>query len=148
VLYAKYGPLIRAHCARLLRDPIAAEDALHEVFLRVRRHQDCLPSADGLRPWLLRVATNQCLNELRHRNTRDRNAVHWGYLDSPSPEELTNARNHVTRLLGGLPPQAQAVVWLTHVDGLLQREVAKTLGVSRRTVVNHLSRLRECAERP
>lgn len=146
VLYAEYGPLIRARCSRLLRDPAAGEDALHDVFLRVSRHAGHLPEAEFLRAWLLRVATNHCLNELRNRGVRTRNRDHWGQFARSSPEEVLSARGDVRRLLAALPVQARAVAWLTYVDGMLQREVAAELGVSRRTVVNHLSRMRQCVE--
>ena len=52
------------------------------------------------------------------------------------------ARNDAQRLLERLPPRARAIAWLTYVDGMLQQEVAETLGVSRRTVVNHLNQVR------
>jgi len=53
-----------------------------------------------------------------------------------------SARNDARRLLSRLPPRARAVAYLTYVEGMLQREVAETLGVSRRTVVTHLSEMR------
>jgi DNA-binding NarL/FixJ family response regulator len=52
------------------------------------------------------------------------------------------ARNDARRFLERLPPRARAVAWLTYVDGMLQHEVAETLGVSRRTVVNSLNQVR------
>ena len=37
-LYRTYGGILRGRCRRLLGDAAAAEDATHEVFLRVQRH--------------------------------------------------------------------------------------------------------------
>jgi RNA polymerase sigma factor (sigma-70 family) len=52
------------------------------------------------------------------------------------------ARNDAHRLLARLPPRVRAVALLTYVEGMHQHEVAEELGVSRRTVVNCLGRVR------
>ena len=141
-LYAAFSPLIRAHCTRLLRDRAWAEDATHDIFLRVQRHAGSLPQRSEIRPWLFRVATNHCLNELRNREVRARAVPHL-HTDQPhNHEETLAARNDARRFLERLPPRVRAVAWLTFVDGMLQREVAQTLRVSRRTVVDHLMQVR------
>ena len=141
-LYADYRPLIVAHCTRLLRDSSLAEDATQDVFLRVRRHAERLPEQAQIRPWLFRVATNHCLNELRNREVRTRYFPELAQSRAIDHEESMSARNDARRLLSRLPPRARAVAYLTYVEGMLQREVAETLGVSRRTVVTHLSEMR------
>lgn len=141
-LYAHFGPSIRTHCTRLLGDATAAEDAAHEVFLRVRRFSGNLPDAAGLRPWLLRIATNICLNELRSRRVRACAPPQLAVTATSNLEDVMAARNDARRFLQRLSPRARAVAWLTYVDGMLQHEVAATLGVSRRTVVNYLNEVR------
>jgi RNA polymerase sigma-70 factor, ECF subfamily len=140
-LYALHSGGIRTHCARLLGDRALAEDAMHEVFIRVGRCAGRWPVPSEIRPWLFRIATNHCLNELRSRNVRARMPPQ---LAGPAgdPQEAMAARNDALRLLERLPPRARAVALLTYVDGMLQHEVAETLGVSRRTVVNYLTRMR------
>jgi len=143
-LYARYLSAVVAHCARFLRDAAAAEDAAHEVFLRAWCHIETLPDASEVRPWLFRVATNYCLNQLRAREVRTRSMLSLAYVAHQPGEESLLARNDARRFLERLPPRARAVAWLTYVDGMLQKEVAATLGVSRRTVVNHLTQVRAC----
>src|SRR3954447_5765589 len=46
------------HCARLLRSPADAEDALQETFLRAWRSLHTCRSSPG--PWLYRTRTNGC----------------------------------------------------------------------------------------
>jgi RNA polymerase sigma-70 factor (ECF subfamily) len=127
---------------RLLGDLPSAEDATHEVFLRVGRRAGRLPHPSEVRPWLFRIATNYCLNELRSRNVRARTPPQLVPLPG-NPEEALAARNDARRFLARLPPRARAVALLTYVDGMRQQEVAAILGVSRRTVVNCLTRVRE-----
>ena len=141
-LYADYSALIVAHCARLLRDGPSAEDATQDVFLRVRRYAGQLPDRTEIRPWLFRVATNHCLNELRNREVRRRYAPELQHEPMRNHEESMTARGDARRFLACLPQRAREVAWLTYVEGMRQGEVATTLGVSRRTVVTHLSELR------
>lgn len=95
-----------------------------------------------MRPWLFRVATNHCLNELRSRGVRSRTPPQLAQTTTGNTEDAMAARNDARRFLERLPPRARAIAWLTYVDGMLQQEVADTLGVSRRTVVNYLNQVR------
>lgn len=141
-LYAEHGRSILTHCARILGDYASAEDATQEVFLRVGRCAGRLPEATEMRPWLFRIATNHCLNELRSRGVRARTPPQLIGMTTANLEDTMAARNDAQRFLERLPPRARAIAWLTYVDGMLQQEVAETLGVSRRTVVNYLNQVR------
>lgn len=141
-LYAAHGRAIFTHCMRLLGDAASAEDATQEVFLRVRRYAGRAPHAEEVRPWLFRIATNHCLNELRSRGVRARTPPQLTGCVTVNFEDTLAARNDARRFLERLSPRARAIAWLTYVDGMLQHEVAETLGVSRRTVVNYLGQVR------
>jgi RNA polymerase sigma-70 factor, ECF subfamily len=141
-LYATHGRAIFIHCVRLLGDAASAEDATQEVFLRVRRHAGRAPEPTEMRPWLFRIATNHCLNELRSRGVRARTPPQLTGLVTSNLEDSLAAQNDARRFLERLPERARAIAWLTYVDGMMQHEVAETLGVSRRTVVNYLSQVR------
>lgn len=138
-LYQRHGRAVLNHCTRLLGDVASAEDATQEVFLRVRRAVRLPPPAE-MRPWLFRVATNYCLNELRRRSVRAHGSQQLGDVELASGEDALVARSDARDFLQQLSPRARAVTWLTYVDGMLQREVADLLGVSRRTVVSELHR--------
>ena len=69
-LYAKYGPTIYARCRRLLRDPVAAEDATQDIFVKLMRHIEAAPTEDAVLPWIHRIVTNHCLNVIRDAKRR------------------------------------------------------------------------------
>jgi len=144
-LYRQYGGLIYARCRRLLADDAAAEDATQETFVRVQRHLERAP--DEALAWIYRIATNYCLNELRDRRRR---AVPHDELpeqaDRPVEEQLAN-RDLAVRLVARAPEKLRAVACLHHVDGLDQGEVARVLGISRRTVVTRLQTFAENAHK-
>lgn len=143
-LYAEHRAILRRHCTRILGESASAEDAVHEVFLRVARFRGQLPETAELRPWLFRIATNHCLNELRRRAIRARD-LPGAWTDHP--EDSLAARSDLRCFLTQLPRRACVVAWLTFGHGMLQQEVADVLGVSRRTVVTDLNRIRSSLSR-
>jgi RNA polymerase sigma-70 factor (ECF subfamily) len=144
VLYDSHGDAVLAHCKRLLGSSAAGEDAMQEVFVRVLRHGGQLPPAIQQRAWLIRIATNYCLNELRSRRVRGHSPPQLAMMLTSNLEDRLMARSEMARLLQRLPKSARDVARLTYVEGMRQQEVAEALGVSRRTVVNYLTQVRSC----
>jgi RNA polymerase sigma-70 factor (ECF subfamily) len=146
-LYRRYGPVIFARCQKLLRDRAAAEDATQETFMRVERHLHSAPGEAEALAWIYRIATNYCLNELRNAKLRPDPTDELPEPPGESPEALLADRDLVARIVGKAPEKLRAPAWLHHVDGLDQGEVARVLGVSRRTVINRLQQFSERARR-
>ena len=103
--YRRLGPLIYRRCLRLLGNPESARDATQEVFVRMLRHSEKLDSDRECLPWLYRVATNYCLNQIRDSKR----------LEFREPADLPEP-------LGGTSPVevflASAVVFLLAVLGM------------------------------
>src|ERR1043165_1014662 len=59
-------------CRYLLNSTEKDEDAAHEVFLRVHAKQDSYNPALPLSTWILKVASNYCIDVLRRRGTEQR----------------------------------------------------------------------------
>lgn len=138
-LYRRHRPRVRARCRRLLRDSAAAEDATHEIFLRVRPYLGTTPD-DELLALLYRIASNYCSKVLRHRSVCARYSA--GALEPHQHPDALLLRCSARRALEQLPEQTQRVAVLTYAAGMTQDEVAHCLGISRRTVVYRLSELR------
>lgn len=142
-LYRKFGTAIYSRCRRLLKDDALAEDATQEVFVRVLRHIESAPDDATALAWIYRISTNYCLNQIRDRSRQ---------AEPTAPEELPEShgegeanpelglldRETAMKLIRRAPEKLQEVAVLYYVDGLEQEQVAKTLGISRRTVINRL----------
>lgn len=142
-LYRTYGPAIYWRCQRLLGDAGAAEDATQETFMRVYRHLDRTPGGDEAIRWIYRIATNYCLNELRNAKRRAQPMAELpeptgAATGAPGAFDLSD-RDLVRQVIERSPEDQRAIAWLHHVDGMDQEEVARTMGVSRRTVINKLA---------
>lgn len=64
-------------------------------------------------------------------------------VDEISMERRVSARQELkllSRALDLLPPKCRTVLWLRRVEGLSQREVAERLGVTEKTIEQHVSK--------
>src|SRR5687767_6259630 len=65
-LAGRYREPLRRHIASIVRaDPLAADDLLQEVLLRVWTRADTWDGRGAVKAWLFRIATNLALNPLR-----------------------------------------------------------------------------------
>jgi len=146
-LYRRFGPIIYARCVRLLGDRAAAEDATQETFVRVHRHLDKAPDPTEALAWVYRIATNYCLNEIRDRKLRPQAEAELPDVLGESLAAVLADRDVVARIVKRSPEKLRVPAWLHHVDGLDQGEVARVLGISRRTVVNRLAEFADNARK-
>ena len=127
-----YATAYRTACL-VLRDPVAAEDAVQEAFLRVWRFRDSIPAGDGRKAWLYRVVVNACMSrgrvEGRHRS-RTTDLDHDAVSLAPQPDELAE-RSELSTLVGlalaDLPDTLRVPLVLRFYAGLTEREIATAI---------------------
>ena len=138
-LYRKYGSIIYSRCRRLLRDDALAQDATQDIFVRVMKHVDSAPSDQAALSWIYRISTNYCLNLIRNRDRQAQPVDQLPELPTSHPEAALLDRELAMKLLSRVPANLRLPAVLYYVDGFEQLQIAKALGVSRRTVVNRLN---------
>jgi RNA polymerase sigma-70 factor, ECF subfamily len=146
-LYRQYGPAVYRRCLRLLKDREAARDATQEVFVKLVRDIGRFDDDALVLPWIYRVATNHCLNQLRNAGRRGEEALDGFEVASTDGADSYPARHLAGQLLSRFDERTQAVAFGVLVDGMGHEELAETLGVSRKTVERRLSRFLEGARR-
>jgi RNA polymerase sigma factor (sigma-70 family) len=109
-----------------------ALDLFQETWLRAYRSYRQLDSADGLRPWLFRIATNLCLNRKRDRARRARVIsdieLHEEYAGAVTP--MHDGALHLKSMLRRLPNKQRQALVMRKLGGLDYREIATALGCS------------------
>jgi len=144
-LYEKYAPAVYARCRYLLCDDEAAKDALQETFAKALRALAEFRAAASPTTWILRIATNHCLNELRARKAAWREQLQALGRERRSETEPPDRRELVRVLLSAAPAEAQEVAVLYYVDELTQAEIGQELGRSLPTVRKRLREFLACA---
>src|SRR5215470_15661985 len=68
--FAEHRPALMRHCYRMLGSFEEAEDVVQDVLLRAWRARDTYAGDAPLAHWLMRIATNACLNALTRGGVR------------------------------------------------------------------------------
>jgi RNA polymerase sigma-70 factor (ECF subfamily) len=152
-LYDRYGGLVFTLALRVVGDRELAQEVMQDVFLRCWRGAEYYDPARGsAAAWLMGVARNRAIDELRGRlhqaRLREQGALPPGS-DGNGPVhdddgEAVVLRQLVSDALSGLPSLQRQVIALAYFAGLTQSEIARALGVPLGTVK---SRVRDGMER-
>lgn len=150
-IFRRYYEQLCFYADRLLQSPDMARDAVQDVFVAIWKHKDSCRGCDSLRAYLFTAARNRVLKLVRHRNVVSRTRTRMtlerrspGHGAAPdTPEELIDAKElaaAVERIIRELPERSREAYLLHRRDGLSYAEVAAVMGVSVRTVENHIAR--------
>jgi RNA polymerase sigma-70 factor, ECF subfamily len=150
-----------AHCiSRYLGDDEQAGDVLQHVWLQLYRSLPTLHTGVPLGPWLLRVARNSCLDELRKRHGRrvvcfsdlegNTDAEEPAFLATlpdphPLPEEIAEQHEQqdtLTQAVQALSPRLRAVVLLRCTNQMSFAEIGQALKMPATTAKSSFYRAR------
>lgn len=154
-LYELYARRVRSYALQLLRDPDAAQDVAHDVFLRVWRYAASYDASRSLKPeaWIFQIARNLSLNEIaaRSRTVSVEAEEHAddddaGYGDDGPPSQdtmidrVSSRSPALRRSVDALPSNYRQVVFLRFQQDLSNPEIAEHLQVPLGTVKTWLRR--------
>ena len=129
----------------LLKDPAEAEDAVQEAFVKLWHKHDTIDPGK-IRPWLMRVTRNNCLDRLRRRKPTQE-WEDWQKADeSPGPAQDLAQHELGERLkhsINGLKEPYRSLVVLRDVHQHSYEEVASVLELSLSQVKVYLHRARK-----
>ena len=140
---AEHGDAVWRVCLMRLGSRADAQDAFQEVFLKFATHDDvAFQSAEHECAWLLRVASNHCVDMLRSRSYATESLDELG--EQPTPLELAQDPQaslwEVGEALNRLPGDQRQALYLTVCEGYRANEVAKMMGVPVNTVYSWVAR--------
>jgi RNA polymerase sigma-70 factor (ECF subfamily) len=139
VLFARHHVRIYRFVLRLLRDEMAAEDVIGDVFLDVWRQASRFEGRSAVSTWLIAIARFKALSLLRKR--RDDG------LDAETAESIEDAADDperaITKLdkgeklrgcLAALSPEHREIIDLVYYHEKSVEEVARIVGIPENTV--------------
>jgi len=137
-LYDRHGDLIYSVALRVLADPALAEDTAQDVFLRLWRTPQAYDPARGkFSSWLVSVARNRAVDEVRMRGRRRlREVGDNASIDDPPDSRAEDPqlavqvqadRLAVRRALAQLPADQRTALEMAYFSGLTQQEISERL---------------------
>ena len=148
IVYEQQAPFVRRSLRRFGVAYADADDAVQQVFLVVHRRFDEYAGIGAKRAWLFAVSRHVSRNY--HRGLRRAQAKKAGFLCSLELPELDledlvaarEARRMVDQFLADLVESERRAFYLSHIEGLSTREIARELDVKLNTVYTRLRNAR------
>ena len=155
VLIQSYEQIKRSLSIQL-GSPELAGDTLHDIWLRLQRDGHIAGPIINPQAYLIRMSLNLAI-DVRRSQSRMLSAEDVQELMSvipdptPGPAQIAEARSELEALraaVNEMPARRREILILVRWDNWPQREVAKRMGVSLRTVESELKTAQEyCAAR-
>jgi len=147
-IYRRFERPVYTLALRMLGDPEAARDVLHDAMLKVFQRIGQYRSDAPFWAWLRQVATNETLMRLRREHPADNSEEAADEISDPgAPPWVRADALALERALGQLPALTRSVLWMYHVEGYSHPEIAefvgKTTSFSKSQVARGTARLRD-----
>lgn len=159
-LFRRYAPRVYRQAIRLVGNEADAEEVLQDVFLTLYEKANTFRGTAAFSTWLYRLTLNTALTRLRRRK-RSKEVYFGDYLPQYQADghhlvrpvvdwsqdlekHLVNTSVHriLREALDELRPVDKAVVVLSDLEGIPNREIGKALGLSVPAVKTRLHRAR------
>lgn len=138
---------------RVVNEEEAAEDLVHDSYIKASEKKMVFPSLDDARFWLIRVVKNASLNYAK-RKTREAKAYHKVLYESKKSSESADtnllkedAKRIALEALNKLPKSLREVLILREYGDLNYKEIGKVLGITEGNVKIRMFRAREQLEK-
>lgn len=134
-------PALRAHCLKLTKDPVRAEDLMQDALVRSLKLCQICGGPINIRAYVLRTATNLWIDELR-KQRRARTAANTLTTMTPPPS-YEPAEPLFELIAAELPEREFEALMLTAVYGFTSSEAASLLKTSSAAIKMAASRARK-----
>src|SRR5437588_945116 len=155
-LYAMHGARMKNLARNVLGNPIDAEDAVQETFLKVQRSIASFRGQSSFATWTYRILINTCYDARRSR-LRKKEVANDDSEETPrheprAPGAHPALRMALERALAKLTRHQRDVFLLYEVEGFRHAEIARMLemteAASKNTLFQAKKNLREMLEPP
>lgn len=147
LLYNRYWKKIYNTASHYLKNPAAAEEITHDVFVSLWEKRK-LNKIENFLPYLQATARYQVYKYLKAAKINctayieqfAETSVPLVYNSGVNKLEYENMESRLAQFLHALPPRCQEIFWLSRINSLSNQEIAEKLNISKRTVENQLTR--------
>ena len=155
-LVERYQTDLFRFCVHYVRDVERAKELAQETFIRVYVARDRFDETRKFKPWVLCIARNLCLNDIKRKKTVQMDSLEdyassarelsGGVLQSPSdsPDQLlmTDERHAMLgELLDTLDAESREIVRLRYFEKMQARDIAEVVGSTEGAVRTRLHRI-------
>ena len=139
-LYERYKRSIYLFCLKMLGETEVAKDVTQGVFLKVLERHGQLADASKFRSWLLTIARNDCLTQMKDAKMtvpEDECSIDLNNVSAAEVAVFDKADTElilVNQAVARLRPDYRDVVILREYQNLSYRQIAEVIGATESTV--------------
>ena len=143
-IFRTYYERLCNYANTILNDMDEAEEMVQSAFLTVWEKHDTLEIHTSVKSYLYRAVNNSCLNRVKHFKVRktygDSVKNQTELLHDDASQDLIGSELDaiVANAIDSLPDQCRLVFKLSRFENLTYAEIAEQLGISVKTVENHM----------
>jgi|TARA_B100001105_G_scaffold253092_1_gene245967 RNA polymerase sigma-70 factor (ECF subfamily) len=146
-LFHQYYPTLFRFVVFRVHDKDLAEDIVQDTFLRVWNNRVTLDPKKSFFSYIAKISTNLCYDHFRYQEVRFRHKdtvpkpEQSHYDDPQKSQELNELQDEINRIVNEhLPEKCREIFILSRMEGLVNKDIAAILDLSKRTVENQLYR--------
>ena len=145
LVYKKYSQRLYGFAFSMLKNKEDAKEIVQETFLKLWSHRTKINSSYSFKSFLFSISFNITIDLLRRRtqNTEFKNYLRTHFNgESSRTDELVQYRELtevLEQLIDDLPAQRRKIYQMSREEGLSHKEIAEKLGITVKTVENHLN---------
>lgn len=146
LLFKSFYQKLCNYACNMLKDIEEAEEIVQKVFINIWEKREHIEIETSLKSYLYRSVNNTCLNKIKQNNIY---GLHHQIIkvSQPQSEDSTNQQMESSELgtaineaVALLPEQCRLVFQLSRFEGMKHIEIAEQLGISPKTVENHIGK--------
>lgn len=141
-LFNHYYPKVLTFLGYYISSEEDCRDIAQNVFANIWKKRDTLQEIRSFGAWLYRLSRNSAIDYCRRR--RITISITDQYEDTgvtPADEAFFARESHLQyqRCVNNMPERRRRVFSLSREEGLSNEEIARQLGISKKTVENHMN---------
>ncbi len=164
-LVERYQRKVFTIALSMVKNPEDAMDIAQDAFIKVHRYIGNFQGSSSFYTWLYRIVVNLCIDHLRRAGKRvnmdfDERIGHPESVEQGSAILANRLDTNPSKMLGRkelaqrirqavdeLPPYHRAVIIMREIEGMSYAEMAKTMKVSKGTIMSRLHHARQKLQR-
>jgi RNA polymerase sigma-70 factor (ECF subfamily) len=143
-VWDQYSRRLKAFIRGRVEDDAEAEDILQEVFIRVHRHLCCQPDWNKPESWFYQIARNLIIDHYRRRRELlELSDALPADPDLPEDDPKAELALSLKDMIDELPEPYRQALLLTEYQGLSQKQLAESQGLSLSGAKSRVQRARD-----
>lgn len=140
-----FNPLCN-YAYTIIPNRVQVKDVVQDVFMHMWEKRESLHVDGDLKSYLFKSTYYKCIEKIRQHKAQQRlvaakksdDLYHETSLNFLDISENYLLKERINNSVRQLPPKCQEVFLLSRKNGLTYEEIANSLGISKKTVENHV----------